>query len=45
MSKASEAGRSLTLRSWLKRLADTDRLVVARPGVALKHELAAIGKD
>ncbi|TAL78859.1 MAG: UbiD family decarboxylase [Burkholderiaceae bacterium] len=34
----------LTLRRWLRRLANTDRLVVARPGVALKHQLAAVAK-
>lgn len=44
MSLASEPRASLTLRSWLDRLAQTDRLVVARPGLALKHQVAAIGK-
>ena len=33
-----------TLRRWLKTLADSDRLAVARDGVALKHDLAAIAK-
>ncbi len=31
-----------TLRDWLDRLATTDRLAVARPGVALTHQLAAV---
>jgi len=33
-----------TLRGWLRHLAQTDRLATIRPGVALKHELAAIAK-
>ncbi len=33
---------ALTLRDWLDRLAATNRLSVARPGVGLVHELAAI---
>lgn len=33
-----------TLRAWLRHLAASDRLAVARPGVKLKHELAAIAK-
>jgi 2,5-furandicarboxylate decarboxylase 1 len=33
-----------TLRDWLAHLAATDRLAVARPRVALAHELAAIAK-
>ena len=33
-----------SLRDWLDRLAITDRLAVARPGVRLAHELAAIAK-
>src|SRR5665647_22556 len=32
------------LRDWLDRLAETKRLAVARPGVRLKFELAAIAK-
>jgi 2,5-furandicarboxylate decarboxylase 1 len=32
----------LTLRDWLDRLAATDRLAVARSGVDLVHELAAV---
>ena len=32
------------LRSWLQRLVATDRLVVARDGVSLIDELAAIAK-
>lgn len=35
---------TLTLRGWLKTLAATERLAVAKDGVALKHELAAIAK-
>jgi 2,5-furandicarboxylate decarboxylase 1 len=31
-----------TLRDWLDRLAATDRLALAKPGVALMHQLAAI---
>lgn len=34
----------LTLRRWLRRLASTNRLVVARPDVGLKYQLAAIAK-
>ena len=30
------------LRGWLKHLSDTGRLAVAREGVALEYELAAI---
>jgi 2,5-furandicarboxylate decarboxylase 1 len=33
-----------SLRAWLRHLAASDRLAVARPGVLLKHELAAIAK-
>lgn len=33
-----------TLRDWLDQLADHGRLVVIRPGVALRYELAAISK-
>ena len=33
-----------SLRGWLRHLGETDRLVAIRPGVALKHELAAIAK-
>lgn len=33
-----------TLRGWLDNLAAHDRLAVARPGVDLRHELAAISK-
>ena len=32
------------LRSWLQRLVATDRLVVAREGVSLIDELAAVAK-
>ena len=44
MNKQSESRSPLTLRSWLERLAQTDRLVVAKPGIELKHQVAAIGK-
>ena len=33
------------LRSWLAYLAETGRLYAAKPGVALKHELAAFSKN
>ena len=33
-----------TLRDWLAHLAATGRLAVTRPGVGLKHDLAAIAK-
>ena len=33
-----------TLRDWLDHLAARDRLAIIRPGVALRHELAAISK-
>lgn len=33
-----------TLRDWLDRLAETDRLAVIRPGKGLRHEVAAISK-
>ncbi|MBV6486877.1 MAG: 3-octaprenyl-4-hydroxybenzoate carboxy-lyase [Pseudorhodoplanes sp.] len=33
-----------TLRDWLDHLAARDRLAVMKPGIALKHELAAIAK-
>jgi 2,5-furandicarboxylate decarboxylase 1 len=33
-----------SLRAWLRRLAATDRLAVARPGIGLKHQLAAVAK-
>jgi hypothetical protein len=49
-----EAGRAIPatkrnwqhpdLRSWLQRLVATDRLVVAREGVSLIDELAAVAK-
>jgi 2,5-furandicarboxylate decarboxylase 1 len=38
------ASPPLTLRSWLRRLADSDRLAVIRDNVKLEHELAAIAK-
>ena len=33
---------ALSLRDWLDRLAQTDRLSVTRPGIHLVHELAAV---
>ncbi|MGQ9367047.1 UbiD family decarboxylase [Azospirillum sp. ST 5-10] len=39
-----QAGRAATLRDWLDHLAARDRLAVARPGVGLRFELAAIAK-
>ncbi|MDB5796925.1 MAG: 3-octaprenyl-4-hydroxybenzoate carboxy-lyase [Paucimonas sp.] len=44
MNKTGPSASPLTLRSWLKRLADSDRLVVAKPGLALKHEVASLAK-
>jgi len=41
-TKSPQFARSL--RGWLKHLAATGRLAVAREGVAVKHELAAIAK-
>lgn len=43
-AKKSSSDTPLTLRRWLHRLANTDRMVVARPNVDLKHQLAAIAK-
>jgi 2,5-furandicarboxylate decarboxylase 1 len=34
-----------TLRDWLDHLAANDQLAVIRPGVSLRHELAAIAKN
>ncbi|TCT05295.1 UbiD family decarboxylase [Paralcaligenes ureilyticus] len=44
MTESLNSAAPLTLRHWLRHLADTDRLVVARSGVALKHQLAAVAK-
>jgi 2,5-furandicarboxylate decarboxylase 1 len=33
-----------SLRGWLRHLAATDRLAVAKPGIGLKHQLAAVAK-
>lgn len=33
-----------SLRAWLRHLAATDRLAVARPGIGLTHALAAVAK-
>lgn len=32
------------LREWLRHLAATDRLAVTRPGIGLRHQLAAVAK-
>lgn len=44
MADAPRSTQPLTLRSWLRRLAESDRLAVAHPGINLTHQLAAIGK-
>lgn len=44
MSHFQAGAMPLTLRSWLKKLAQTDRLAVVRENVRLEHELAAIAK-
>lgn len=44
MSTQPDSVAPLTLRRWLRHLAGSDRMVVARPGVDLQHQLAAIGK-
>lgn len=33
---------ALSLRAWLDRLQQTDRLVVAKPGLSLRHEIAGV---
>lgn len=33
-----------SLRAWLRHLAETDRLATMRPGLALKHQVAAVAK-
>ena len=33
-----------TLRGWLRHMAATKRLAIAQPGIALKHQLAAVAK-
>jgi 2,5-furandicarboxylate decarboxylase 1 len=46
MSAAAIAGQNATpdLRSWLRHLAATDRLAVARAGLSLTDEIAAVSK-
>ena len=44
MATSTSRSTPLTLRSWLRHLAGTARLAVAKPGIDLKHQLAAIGK-
>jgi len=44
MMEGLDSDNLLTLRSWLRHLDRTGRLAVARPGIALKHELAAVAK-
>ena len=35
---------AFSLRAWLKRLEETDRLAIARPGLSLRYEIAAVAK-
>lgn len=44
LSNASRRAPITTLRDWLDHLAANDQLVVTRPGVDLRYELAAIAK-
>ncbi|TAM85534.1 MAG: UbiD family decarboxylase [Candidimonas sp.] len=44
MAQPANSNTPLTLRRWLSRLANSGRLAVARPGVDLKYQLAAIAK-
>jgi 2,5-furandicarboxylate decarboxylase 1 len=44
MTTQASTTAPLTLRRWLRHLAGSGRLAVTRPGIALKHEVAAIGK-
>ena len=44
LGEVATAPDTLSLRQWLARLAQSERLVVAPPGVRLKHQLAAIAK-
>jgi 2,5-furandicarboxylate decarboxylase 1 len=44
LSSATERKPVTDLRQWLDILAGSDRLAVARPGVGLRFELAAIAK-
>ena len=41
-ASSRSSGAVLTLRDWLDRLAQTDRLAIARPQLGLLHELAAV---
>ncbi|WP_024888976.1 UbiD family decarboxylase [Luteimonas huabeiensis] len=43
-ASTSRRGRALSLRDWLDRLAGRDALAVARDGLSLKHEIAAVAK-
>ncbi len=43
-SHRSSPSHARSLRGWLRHLAATDRLALAREGVALEYELAAIAK-
>lgn len=45
MSQVKPGGKARSMRSWLDHLAATDRLAVAKPGIGLKHALAAVGKS
>jgi 2,5-furandicarboxylate decarboxylase 1 len=44
MTATDRSAPGHTLRGWLRHLNDTDRLAVARPGIALEYELAALAK-
>lgn len=41
-TSAPAATGAMTLRPWLRRLEETGRLAIARPGVSLTHELGGI---
>lgn len=44
MTLANSLEAARTMRGWLRHLAATDRLAVAREGLALVHQLAAVAK-
>lgn len=41
-SDRAESDRALSLREWMQRLQETDRLAVAKPGLSLRHEIAGV---
>jgi 3-polyprenyl-4-hydroxybenzoate decarboxylase len=45
LANAVRRTRITTLRDWLDHLAANDQLAVTRPGVGLRHEIAAIAKS